>query len=154
MIEEKLEKKITDKIKSLNIPSSEVYGLWGESSRLYNESPNKRTIIVVKVPTRGFDSFGICEVQFDITISLVIRLDMCKNADDVKNATEPLVRLMDSWNLVARSEELVDFMVDGFYPGGVQINQGQGPEIDRASKTISNTFNIVLRGTVECECND
>lgn len=154
MIEEKLERKIVSKIKSLGIPSSIVYGVWGESSRLYREKPNARTIIVVKVPTRGFDTFGICEVQFDISISLVVRLDMCKNGSDVTDATYPLVKMMNDWNLVESSSELEDFMVDGFYPGGVQINQGQGPDIDRDSKTFSNTFNIVLRGTVECGCNE
>ena len=154
MIEEKLERKIIQKIKSLNIPNSVVYGIWGESSKMYRESSNKRTIIVVKVPTRGFDTFGICEVQFDIAISFVVRLDMCKDGNDVTAAAQPLVQLMSDWNLVERSSELEDFKVEGFYPGGVQINQGNGPDIDKDTKTISNTFNIILRGTVECGCNE
>ena len=154
MVEEKLEKKIVDKIKSLEIPNSAVYGIWGESSKLYRESPNKRAIIVVKVPSRGFDTFGICEVQFDIAISLVVRLDMCNSGNDVTDIAQPLIKMLNDWNLVESSNELEDFMVDGFYPGGVQVNQGQGPDIDRDSKTFSNTFNIVLRGTVECGCNE
>ena len=122
MIEEALEQKIVDKIKGLNIPDSAVYGLWGASAKMYNESSTKRSIIVVKVPTRGFDTFGICEVQFDIMISLVIRLDKCKSGNDVMNATQPLVQMMNDWNLVKSDGELQDFMVDGFYPAGVQIN--------------------------------
>ena len=105
--------------------------------------------MVVKVPTRGFDTFGICEVQFDIVIVLVARIE---TNPDVVAITQPIVKMLTDWNLVQRYEELSDFMVDGFYPGGIQVNQSSGPDIDGSNKTWSITFNIALRGTVDCEC--
>ena len=60
--------------------------------------------------------------------------------------------MLTDWNLVQSYDELEDFMVDGFYPGGIQVNQGQGPDIDKETKTWATTFNLVLRGTVGCGC--
>lgn len=154
MVEKDIEKRIIDKINGLGIKDMGVYGLWQDGNTMLNnkELPNQKAILVVKVPTRGFDSFGICEVQFDINISLVVRLEMCPDGMPIEQIVEPIMKMLTDWNLVQRYEELEDFMVDGFYPGGIQVNQGQGPDIDTKANTWSTTFNLVLRGTVGCGC--
>ena len=64
MVEKDIEKRIIDKINGLGIKDMGVYGLWQDGNMMLNnkELPNQKAILVVKVPTRGFDSFGICEV--------------------------------------------------------------------------------------------
>lgn len=133
------------------MPDVGVFGLWSDSTNMLNnkEHSDQKAFVVVKVPTRGFDTFGICEVQFDIVIVLVARIEA---NPDVVAITQPIVKMLTDWNLVQRYDELSDFMVDGFYPGGIQVNQSSGPDIDSSNKTWSITFNIALRGTVDCEC--
>lgn len=154
MVEKDIEKRIIDKIKGLGIKDIGVYGLWQDYGELsYNkELPKQKAIVVVKVPTRGFDTFGICEVQFDITVSVVVRMDMCSSGKELSEIVEPMVKMVSDWNLVERYDELSDFMVNDFYPAGIQVNQGSGPDVDRASSTWSMTFNMILKGTVGCGC--
>lgn len=153
MVEKDIEQRIIKKIKGLGLQDVGVYGLWSDSASILDsrESASSKAFIIVKVPTRGFDTFGICEAQFDIVISVVARIE---TSPDIIALSEPLVRMLTDWNLVQRYDELEDFIVDGFYPGGIQVNQGSGPDIDSASKTWSMTFNITLRGTVSCGCQD
>lgn len=154
MVEKDIEKRIIDKIKGLGIEDIGVYGLWQDCGELaYNkELPNRKAIVVVKVPTRGFDTFGICEVQFDITVSVVVRLEMCPSGKELSEIVQPMVKMFSDWNLVERYDELSDFTVNDFYPAGIQVNQGSGPDVDRASSTWSMTFNMILKGTVGCGC--
>ena len=155
MVERMIEQRIVEKIKGLNIQGLQVCGLWDYSLNIMtsNEKSNSKGFLVVKVPTRGFDTYGICEVQFDIVLSLVIRLDMCPTGKEMEQMTKPILKMLTDWNLVDRGDDLSDFMVDGFYPGGIQVNQGQGPDIDKETKTWATTFNIVLRGTIDCDCH-
>lgn len=154
MVEADIEKKIIDRLKGLNIPDIGIFGMWNDPTDMIGnkELANQRGYCVVKVPTRGFDTFGICEVDFDIIISLVIRVEMCKSGNEIAKIVEPIVGVLTGWNLIESDDELTDFMVDGFYPAGVQINQGGGPDIDRGSKTWSTTFNLNLKGTIGCPC--
>lgn len=154
MIEQDLEQKIVKKIRGLQIPKVSVFGSWGDASELVQktERADQRAFVVVNVPTRGFDDFGICEVSFDIKISVAVRIEMCPTGKELAEVVDPIVKLLTKWNLVEHWEELEDFIVPDFDPAGVQVSQGTGPEIDRNTKIWSNTFNLVLRGTVGCHC--
>ena len=154
MIEQDLETKIVKKIQGLEIPKVTVMGTWGNASELVkkNERADQRAFVVVNVPTRGFDTFGICEVSFDIRISVAVRIEMCPTGKELAEIVDPIVGLLTKWNLVTVHDELDDFFVEDFDPAGVQVAQGTGPEIDTNTKIWSNTFNLVLRGTVGCHC--
>lgn len=113
MIEQELEKNIVKKIQGLQIPKVTVFGSWGDAAELVskNERADQRAFVVVNVPTRGFDTFGICEASFDIRISVAVRIDMCPTGKELAEVVEPIVGLLTKWNLVQAHAELEDFFV-------------------------------------------
>lgn len=153
MIERLIEKRIVDKLKSAvdarGIEGLCVYGLWNDSADVMKskEQSSSKAFCIVKIPPRSYTTFGICEVQMNISIALVVRADACQD-DEVSSFTEPIVDILNSWNMVHEYEELVDFEVEGFYPGGINITQGEGPDIDRSSMTWSVSFNVLLVGSI------
>lgn len=154
MIEAQIEKRIVEKLRDLDLKDIAIFGIWNDANCLsgMKEGKDKKGYVVVKVPTRGFDTYGICEVQYNIAISMVFRLEMIEEGFQIQDYTDKILGVLSQWNLVHTYDELSDFVVDGFEPGGINIGQGVGPDIDRNTKTLSMVFNLILRGTVNHEC--
>ena len=152
MIEKDIEGALVDVFNNMNLNGLKVTGLWQPSAEGVVKGLEKSDSVaglVVKIPPKSFDTFGICEVQFDIQLVLTVRIEKDKSGSHLMEFVEPINAKLEEWNLVQVGEELDDFKVEGFYPGGVQIQAGSGPDLDRNLTTWTVQWNVTLRGTLE-----
>lgn len=105
--------------------------------------------MIVKVNPRGWETYGLSTIDMQIQLSLVVRVELDPTGEHLVKYCESISGLLEKWNQTKSNEELTDFAVDGFVPGGVQISQGQGPDYDSDSKTWSVIFTLSLRGSVD-----
>lgn len=105
--------------------------------------------LIVKVNPRGWETYGLSTIDMQIQLSLVVRVELDPTGEHLVKYCESISGLLEKWNQTKSNEELTDFAVDGFVPGGVQISQGQGPDYDSDSKTWSVIFTLSLRGSVD-----
>lgn len=151
MIEKDIEKKIIDRIKGLNLNGLSVNGLWQPSATGIvkgTEHSNDPAGLLVKVNPKGFNTFGISDVSMNIEIALTVRIDMCPTGEELVSFCDPISRLLQRWNMVQCGEELEDFVVDGFNPGGIRVDNGQGPQLDKQMKVWNVFYHMTLEGAV------
>lgn len=151
MIEKDIEKNIIDKIKSLGLNGLAIDGLWQPTATGIVKGTEKSAEpagLLVKVNPMGYDTFGISDVIMDIGLYLTVRIDKCPTGTELVSYCEPISNLLKAWNMVQCGEELTDFVVDGFNPGGIQVNQGTGPDVDRQMKVWTVYYNMTLRGAI------
>ena len=151
MVEKDIEKKIIDRIEGLHLEGLAVSGLWQPSATGIvkgTERSGAPAGLLVKVNPKGFATFGISEVSMDIALCLTVRIDMCPTGEELAAFCDPISRLLDHWNMVQCGEELEDFTVDGFDPGGIRVNQGTGPELDRQMKVWTVCYGLTLEGSI------
>lgn len=152
MIEKDIEKNIIEKIKELNLEGLDIGGLWQpvETGLVKNiESSDSIGGLIIKVNPKGWETYGISTIDMQIQLSLVVRIELDPTGEHLVKYCESISGLLEQWNSVKSNEELTDFVVEGFIPGGVQISQGQGPDYDSNSKTWSVIFTFSLRGSVD-----
>ena len=151
MIEKDIEKNIIDKIKNLNLNGLSVNGLWQPSATGIvkgTEQSDSPAGLMVRVNPKGFETFGISDVSMNIELVLTVRIDMCPTGEELLSYCEPISNLLQAWNMVQCGVELTDFVVDGFNPGGIQVDNGTGPQLDNKMKVWTVYYNMTLEGAI------
>ena len=149
MIEKNVEKKIIDAIEALNIPDLQVVGLWQPSATNIvkgTEQSDAVGALVVKIPPKAFDTFGICEVTMDVQMILTVRVEKDSTGENLVKFVEPITDLLEAWNLDLEGNELEALVTEDFTPGGVQVNAGSGPTFDPQTNSWSVEFSLTIRG--------
>lgn len=148
MVEQEIEAAIVRRIEALGLEDVAVVGLWSPVAAgvVKGEEGRERAAVAVRVAPKEFTNFGICEVSMDVRITLTVRLDLCPTGEELVAIWQGLASIMEDWNMVQSGDELTDFAVGGFLPGGVQVVGGDGPSLEGRAWTV--TQNLVLRGTV------
>lgn len=150
MIEQDIEKKIIDRINALGLQDVDVIGLWqptDEGVLKCLEKSQSVAGIVVKVSPRQFDTFGISDVSMTVNIVLSVRIDKCPTGTLLVDYYNKIENLVQEWNLKQTGQELEDFTVDGFYPGGLDAG-ANGPDLNRDTMSWTVSWTITLRGAV------
>lgn len=149
MIEKNVEKKIIDAVKALNIPDLQVTGLWQPSAANIvkgTETSDAAGALVVKIPPKAFDRFGICEVTMDAQMVLTVRAEKDQTGENLVKFAEPITEMLEAWNLDLQGDELEALVTEDFTPGGVQVNSGSGPTYDPQTHSWSVEFSLTIRG--------
>ena len=152
MIEDAIERNIVERIDALNIDGLAVRGMWAlaASGEVKGEDAGDAAAAVVSVSPRSFDSFAHPAVTFDISVSVVIRTDLCPAGEMVKICSQRLMDMFGQWNvsLHAGADDDCGFSVPGFRPGGIQLTGGMGPAFNRSKCIWTVDFNLTLKGVV------
>ena len=104
--------------------------------------------LLIKIPPRTFDTFGMSDVTMNVRLCLSIRYELCPTGRELLEYTEPIQNIVTEWNMKQTGEELEDFEVDGFFPGGLMVNGGTGPDLDLKNKSWSVEWDITLKGAL------
>lgn len=152
MIEKSLEANIISAIQALNLAGLSVRGMWqpvASGNVAGEEDASSPAALVVRVSPRGFDTFGVSVASFTVTMSLVMRVDLCPTGTAIETFAEPIAALLQKWNLTLNCANDCGLGVDGeFVPGGIQVPSGDGPTFDEESCVWSVIFSFTVRGAV------
>lgn len=153
MLEKDIETKIIEAVEALELPGLWINGGWQVAtagSLKGSEDPRAKAALVVKVGPRTFETFGICMLALDVTITLAVRADLCPRGEELVTYADAVAGLLQDWNLVESGEELTALQVEGtFDPGGVQITGGSGPDFTEGTWTVQ--WSLTIRGTIPHE---
>lgn len=150
MIEQDIEKNIIERLKGLELEDADIIGLWqttDEGVLKCVEKSNAVAGVVVKVSPRSYDTFGMSDVSMIVNIVLNVRIDKCPTGDKLVEYYTKIQSLVQEWNLKQVGQELDDFVVDGFYPGGVEASAA-GPDLSKENMSWTVSWTIDLRGAV------
>ena len=156
MIEKNLEHAIITAIERLELPNLQILGLWQPSATgalKGKQEEDATATLVLKIPPKSFDTFGICEVTMDVDLALSVRVEKDVDGEMLLKYVEPISDLLDRWNMSEEHDELEDLITQDFYPGGVKVNGGTGPIYDSQSKTWTVTYTFTVRGVIQHEHN-
>ena len=150
MIEKSIEANIIAAIQALGLTGLVVRGAWqaaaeGEVKDTEDSSP---AALAVAVSPRSFETFGFGICSMDVTLALVVRIDLCPTGAALETFVDPIANLLQKWNLTLDCTNDCNLGTDGFTPGGLQMSGGSGPETDREACVWSVAFNFTIRGTV------
>lgn len=150
MIEKSIEANIIAAIAALDLPGLDIHGAWqaaaeGEVKDTEDSSP---AALAVAVSPRSFETFGFGICSMDVTLALVVRIDLCPTGAALETFVDPIANLLQKWNLTLDCTNDCNLGTDGFTPGGLQMSGGSGPETDREAGVWSVAFNFTIRGTV------
>ena len=150
MIEKLLEANIVSAIEALNLPGLAVRGAWqaAEQGGLKDEEGSTPAALAVHVSPRTFENFGLSICTMDVSFALVVRTDLCPNGTELETYADPILALLQNWNLNLNCENDCGLSVNGFAPGGIQITGGEGPSFDRDSATWAISFQLSIRGCI------
>lgn len=149
MLEKDVEEAIVAAVDGLGLQGLAVRGSWQvvTAGTVKGAEDEGAAALVVKVSPRSFPTFGICEVDLDVTLALAVRVDLDADGAKLVEYADAIGDLIQGWNLVEAGDELTDLAVPGvFEPGGVQVTCGTGPENENGAWTVVQNF--TLRGTV------
>lgn len=154
MLEMEVEKAVVAALSELELGGAPVVGLWmptAAGALKGEDSPDEAVAVAVAVPPCEFDTYGICEVSLAVSIVLSVRVDLCPTGSEMAEYAGRIAGLLRRWNLVRSGDELHDLKIPGvFDPGGVHVNAGRGPSLDRKRGIWSVEYSFSLRGTVPC----
>ncbi len=152
MIEKNVEAAIMTAIQNLNLPDLDIVGLWQPSATGVvkgTEKSDSTAALVVKIPPKSFDTFGICEVQLEADLVLTVRIEQDSTGEKLVQYVEPINNLLERWNMVTEQEDLEDLETDDFSVGGIHVNGGTGPTFDAQSRCWTVTFSLTIRGLLK-----
>lgn len=151
MIEQLIEEKIISQMNALGLDALQCSGAWQPSAPGVvkgTEGSSFKAAIVVKVNPRGFDTFTICEVSFDVQIVLVVRIDRDPTGTALVTYAGAVLDLLTKWNLDEGHDWCVDLSCTGFDASGINVGQGTGPDIDLAAGIATCNFGFTLKGSI------
>ena len=158
MIEKSIEANIISAVQALNLAGLDIRGVWqaANEGEVKDEEDNSPAALAVIVSPRAFGSNGIPEMTFEVALSLVIRVDMCPTGTAIETYCDPVVRLLQSWNLALPAgddEEDEGFAVPGFNPHYIHFTGGNGPTFENEQGVWSVVFNLTIGGVVAPEAS-
>ena len=156
MIEKNVEAAIITAIENLGLPNIDIVGLWQPTATgivKATEKSNSDAALVISIPPKSFDTFGICEVSLEVSMTLTVRVEKDATGSKLLQYVEPINAMLESWNMSEEHDELEALITEDFYPGGIRVNAGSGPTWDPSSKTWSVEFSFTVRGLLQHEHN-
>ena len=147
MIEQELEEKVLDMVRASDC-GFQIYGLW-EVCRTGPKIDNADTaVVVVKVPPKRFETFGISEVTMTPVITLAVRVDSDRGGKKALEFADFLQGRLDRLNLESSLSRLEPLATAHFVPGGFKLLDGQGPDFDPANHTWTYVWQFEVKGTM------
>ena len=118
-------------IEALHLPGLAVRGAWqaAQEGELKDEEGSTPAALAVHVSPRSFENFGLSICTMDVSFALVVRTDLCPNGTALETYADPILALLQNWNLNLNCENDCGLSVDGFTPGGIQISGGGGAKL-------------------------
>jgi hypothetical protein len=150
IIEKQIEKAIMVSLAKLDLPGVKIIGNWDivAEGEVKGQGDATGAVLAVGVAPRSYDGFVSPQADFACSLALTVRRDAYPTGEEVASITEPLFRLLDSWN---RDEDavFVDLTTDEFSPGGLQLTGGDGPEYDSSTMCWTVTQTFTIRGIIK-----
>lgn len=150
MIERELEEKILGIVRDSNVDGFQVYGLWEICGTGYAKALDNAdtAVVVVKVPSKSFETFGISEVLMTPSVTLAVRVDSDRNGEKALGFAERLSKRLEELNLESSLDNLIPLGTEHFVPGGFKLLPGQGPDFDSQNCTWTYVWEFEVRGTI------
>lgn len=150
MIEKDIERAVISAISALRMDGLDVNGFWQLAEDGFvkgGEKPGAKAFLRVVAGTRSFESFTSPRADIPVALSLSVRLETAPTGDALAGYTEPLMDLLQGWQMSIESVKN-DFAVQGFAPCGFRLEGGPVDFVGepRFVWTVSQKF--TLRGVI------
>lgn len=156
MIEKDLQIRVADALAALGFSDMVIRGSYMESAVgdvMGEEDPKADILADIVTGQRVADDFGwLCPISIQFSIGLVFRAEAYPNAARVADVLGPILDAVTAW---AREIDGVQgdhpgaLETDGFMPGGVRMDGGEGPYFDGASSAWRAVVNFTIRGRIK-----
>lgn len=156
MIEQDVQNRVADALSALGFSDIVIRGNFmpapvGEV--MGEEDPKADILADIVTGQRVADDFGwLCPISIQFSIGLVFRAEAYPNAGRVAAVLGPILDAVTAW---ARETDGVQgaepgaLETDGFMPGGVRMDGGEGPYFDGASSAWRAVVNFTIRGRIK-----
>lgn len=156
MIEKDLQNRVIAAIAALGVRGLEIDGnltsaVPGEVAGA--ESPNAGALASIVTWPRQADDYGwMCPVSVRFSIRLAFRADEFPAGAQVADALAPILDTVTRWTREVDGDGDVtpcELETDGFMPGGVRADGGEGPYFDDALSAWRAVINFTIRGRIK-----
>ena len=156
MIEQDVQNRVAEALAALGFSDMVIRGNFmpapvGEV--MGEEDPKADILADIFTGMRVADDFGwLCPISIQFSIGLVFRAEAYPNAARVADVMGPILDAVTAW---ARETDGVQgdqpgaLETDGFMPGGVRMDGGEGPYFDGASSAWRAVVNFTIRGRIK-----
>ena len=156
MIEQDLQMKVAHALWDLGMNDMIVRGNYMAAAVgevMGEEDPKADILADIVTGQRVADDFGwLCPISIQFSIGLVFRAEAYADAARVAAVLGPILDMVTAW---ARETDGVEsaqpgaLETDGFMPGGVRHDGGEGPYFDIASSAWRAVVNFTIRGRIK-----
>ena len=156
MIEKDLQIRVADALAALGFSDMVIRGSYMESAVgevMGEEDPKADILADIVTGQRVADDFGwMCPISIQFSIGLVFRAEAYPNAARVAAVLGPILDALTAWVRETdgvQGAEPGALETEGFMPGGVRHDGGQGPYFDDASSVWRASVNFTIRGRIK-----
>lgn len=156
MIEKDVQIRVAEALAALGFSDMVIRGNYMPApvgAVMGEEDPKADILADIVTGIRTADDFGwLCPISIQFSIGLVFRAEAYPNAARVADVVGPILDAVTAWVRETdgiQGAETGALETDGFMPGGVRHDGGQGPYFDVASSAWRAVVNFTIRGRIK-----